>query len=157
MSRVIHEELHYDQKQCSVCLLFTLHASLQTTNYPKTTKSALTKIPHKTKNTQTSNTNLGRIRPFGIAPINFFFLKAHKARTQLVTWLISSMTSTTITVTMIMIRILTDCCSRLPFWLLPVTSFPPTPPHPLPPTDFVASGICAKEQLGQHSSANTAV
>ena len=34
--------LHHGQKQCSICHLFTLHVSHQTTNYPKTTKSVLT-------------------------------------------------------------------------------------------------------------------
>ena len=55
LSRVNHKGLHHGQKQCSVCLLLTLHASHQTTNYPKTTKSVLTQTHIKRKITQTSN------------------------------------------------------------------------------------------------------
>ena len=34
LSQVNHKGLHHGQKQCSIRLLFTLHASHQTTNYP---------------------------------------------------------------------------------------------------------------------------
>ena len=37
------------KKQCSICLLFTLHASHQTTNYPKVTKSVLSQSHIKQK------------------------------------------------------------------------------------------------------------
>ena len=47
LSPVNHIGLHQGWTHCSICLLFTLHASHQTTNYPKTTKSILTHITTK--------------------------------------------------------------------------------------------------------------
>ena len=46
------------KKQCSVCLLFALHAGHQTANYPKTTKSVMTLIYRK--HTETSNTKCSK-------------------------------------------------------------------------------------------------
>ena len=72
LSRVNHKGLYHGQKHCSICLLFTLHASHQTTDYPKTTKSVLTQTHMKHKIFEEL------ISPFGIAPVE----KAHKARTR---------------------------------------------------------------------------
>ena len=44
LSRVNHRGLYYSLNQCSICLILTLHASHQTTNCPKATKSVLTQI-----------------------------------------------------------------------------------------------------------------
>ena len=64
------------KKHCSICLpFFTQHASHQTTNYPKTTKSVLTQMYRKHK--QPSN-NFFFISPFSIAPVK----KVRKARTR---------------------------------------------------------------------------
>ena len=50
LSPVNHKWLHQGEKQCSVCLLFTLHANYQNTHYPKMTKSVRTQIYRKHTN-----------------------------------------------------------------------------------------------------------
>ena len=78
MSQVNHKGLHRSQKQSSICLLLTLHASHQTTNYPKTTESVLTQTHIKQKIHKHQTQNFRRVDPFSIAPVK----KAHKARTR---------------------------------------------------------------------------
>ena len=65
-------------KQTSICLLFTLHTSHQTTNSIKKKHeiSPETNL-HKTKHTQTSKQNFRRLVP-SVLPL---LKKAHKART----------------------------------------------------------------------------
>ena len=50
-------------------LLFTLHASHQTTNYPETTKPALTQTHLKQKIHKRQTQNFRRSSPFGIASV----------------------------------------------------------------------------------------
>ena len=65
------------KKKSSICLLFTLHASHQTTNYPKTIKSVLTQTHIKIlKKHKHQTQNLRIISPFGSVPVK----KARKAR-----------------------------------------------------------------------------
>ena len=65
-------------KQTSVCPLYTLHPSHQTTNSLKTTESVLTQIYIKQDIHKHQTQNFWRISPFGIAPLK----KTQKARTR---------------------------------------------------------------------------
>ena len=53
----------------SICLLFTLHASHLTANYPKNTKSVLSQTHIKQKIHKHQTQNFQGISPFGIAPV----------------------------------------------------------------------------------------
>ena len=55
-------------KQTSISLLFTLHTCLQTTNYPKTTKSVLSQIYIK-QSIHKYQTKFSKNYPFSIAPV----------------------------------------------------------------------------------------
>ena len=70
LSPVNHKGLHHGQKQCSICFLFTLHASRQTTNYPQTTESVLTQTNIKQKIHKHQTQNFQRISPFDNAIVN---------------------------------------------------------------------------------------
>ena len=78
LSQVNHKGLHHSQKKCSICLLFILHASHQTTNYPKTTKTVMTQIYIKQNIHKHRTQSFRRISPFGITPVE----KVHTARTR---------------------------------------------------------------------------
>ena len=67
-------------QQTSICLSFTRHTSLQTTNSPKITESVPTQIYIKQKTHKRQTQNVRRINLFGIAPVKKK-KKAHKART----------------------------------------------------------------------------
>ena len=69
LSPINHKWLHQGEKQCSVCLLFTLHASYQNTHYLKMTKSVRTQIYRKHTNIKVQTQNFQRISPFGIDPV----------------------------------------------------------------------------------------
>ena len=73
LSRVNHKGLQHGYKQCSICLLFTLHASHQTKSYSKTTKSVLTQVYMKNIHKHQTQ-HFRRITPFGITPVK----KKHK-------------------------------------------------------------------------------
>ena len=64
-------------KPGSICLLFTLHASHQTTNYPKTKKSVLYTKQHKTKDTNIKHKMFEKLVP----SVLLLLKKALKART----------------------------------------------------------------------------
>ena len=73
LSRVNQKGLITSRLKCSIYLLFTLHASHQTTNCPQNTKSVLTQTYIKQKTHKHQTQHFRRIIPFVIAPVK----KAH--------------------------------------------------------------------------------
>ena len=65
-------------KETSICLLFTLHTSHQTTNSLKNTQLVLTQIYTEENIHKRQTLNFRRISPFGITPVK----NAHRARTR---------------------------------------------------------------------------